>query len=275
MKRKLSSTTKLYSPTVPIGRLKQIAMSFAEICEATIYFKKLISILYFFPFSAWIGSISVNLLFLFSPVTSSLAERYGVRVVTIAGGLVMSVGLFLSSYAPSLVFLYINYGVLLGIGTSLCGTMALIVTADYFDKHLSLATGIVASGSSFGTLAFAPTLQVLVGKFGWQTIFRIMCLGGIAMAITGLVYKRVDGILVHLPSGKNQCFDLSVLRNKSFVVWTLATSVAGFGYFIPHFFLVRATPKPQSNTFLSYTAPSSSTWAHNEPCDLHRTAMWT
>ena len=229
--------------------------------------------LFFLSFSAWIGSISVNLLFLFSPVTSSLAERYGVRVVTIAGGLVMSVGLFLSSYAPSLVFLYISYGVLLGIGTSLCGTMALIVTADYFDKHLSLATGIVASGSSFGTLAFAPTLQVLVGKFGWQTTFRIMCLGGIVLAITGLVYKRVNRNLVHLPSRKNQCFDLSVLRNKSFVVWTLATSVAGFGYFIPHFFLVRATPKPQSNTFLSYTAPSSNTLAHNEPCDLHCTAM--
>ena len=231
--------------------------------------------LFFLSFSAWIGSISVNLLFLFSPVTSSLAERYGVRLVTIAGGLVMSVGLFLSSYAPSLVFLYISYGVLLGIGTSLCGTMALIVTADYFDKHLSLATGIVASGSSFGTLVFAPTLQVLVGKFGWQTTFRIMCLGGIVLAITGLVYKRVNRNLVHLPSEKNQCFDLSVLRNKSFVVWTLATSVAGFGYFIPHFFLVRATPKPQSNSFLSYTAPSSSTLAHNEPCDLHRTAMWT
>lgn len=213
--------------------------------------------------TAWIGSISVNLLFLFSPVTSSLAERYGVRLVTIAGGLVMSVGLFLSSYAPSLVFLYISYGVLLGIGTSLCGTMALIVTADYFDKHLSLATGIVASGSSFGTLAFAPTLQVLVGKFGWQTTFRIMCLGGIVLAFTGLVYKRVNRNLVHLPSGKNQCFDLSVLRNKSFVVWTLATSVAGFGYFIPHFFLVRYSedlgiPLSKGSWLISYLGISSA-----------------
>lgn len=188
--------------------------------------------------SAWIGSISVNLLFLFSPVTSSLAGRYGVRVVTIAGGLVMSVGLFLSSYAPSLLFLYISYGLLLGIGTSLCGTMALIVSADYFDKHLSLATGIVASGSSFGTLAFAPTLQVLVENFGWQTTFRIMGLGGIMMAVTGLVYKKVNRSSVHMSPEANQCFDMSVLKNKAFVMWTLATTVAGFGYFIPHFFLV-------------------------------------
>ena len=188
---------------------------------------------------AWIGSISVNLLFLFSPVTSSLAGRYGVRIVTIAGGLVMSVGLFLSSYAPSLLFLYISYGLLLGIGTSLCATMALIVSADYFDKHLSLATGIVASGSSFGTVVFPPTLQLIVQRYGWESSFRIMGLGGIMMAITGLVYRSVNR-QNHVPLGaeRNQCFDMSVLNNRGFVLWTVATTIAGFGYFIPHFFLV-------------------------------------
>ena len=155
----------------------------------------------------------------------------------------MSIGLFLSSYAPSLLFLYISYGLLLGIGTSLCATMALIVSADYFDKHLSLATGIVASGSSFGTLVFPPTLQVLLQSYGWQTTFRIMGLGGILMAMTGLVYRSVNRNHVPLPqvlpADGAQCFDMSVLKNRTFVMWTIATTVAGFGYFIPHFFLVR------------------------------------
>ena len=151
----------------------------------------------------------------------------------------MSVGLFLSSYAPSILFLYFSYGLLLGIGTSLCATMALIVSADYFDKHLSLATGIVASGSSFGTLVFPPTLQILVERYGWQTTFRIMGLGGILMAITGLVYRSVNRNHVPLPANGNQFFDTSVLKNRAFVLWTIATTVAGFGYFIPHFFLVR------------------------------------
>lgn len=150
----------------------------------------------------------------------------------------MSVGLFLSSYAPSLLFLYISYGLLLGIGTSLCATMALIVSMDYFDKHLSLATGIVAAGSSFGTLAFPPTLQVLVQKYGWESTFRIMGLGGIMMAITGLVYRSVNKTHVPLPPDRKHCFDTSVLKNRGFVLWTVATTIAGFGYFIPHFFLV-------------------------------------
>ncbi|XP_022797358.1 monocarboxylate transporter 13-like isoform X1 [Stylophora pistillata] len=214
--------------------------------------------------TAWIGSISVNLLFLFSPVTSSLAGRYGVRVVTIAGGIVMSVGLFLSSYAPSLLFLYISYGLLLGIGTSLCATMALIVSADYFDKHLSLATGIVASGSSFGTVIFPPTLQLIVQRYGWESSFRIMGLGGIMMAITGLVYRSVNR-QNHVPLGaeRNQCFDMSVLNNRGFVLWTVATTIAGFGYFIPHFFLVRHSedlgiPLSQGSWLISYLGISSA-----------------
>ena len=173
----------------------------------------------------------------------------------------MSVGLFVSSYAPSILFLYISYGLLLGIGTSLCGTMALIVSADYFDKHLSLATGIVASGSSFGTLAFAPTLQVLVRKYGWQTTFRIMGLGGIMMAVTGLVYKRVNtgGNPMHLRPEASQWFDTSVLKNKAFVMWTLATTVAGFGYYIPHFFLVREALKENKLCFTLQSSRNSST----------------
>ncbi|XP_068714138.1 monocarboxylate transporter 10-like isoform X1 [Montipora capricornis] len=213
--------------------------------------------------TAWIGSISINLLFLFSPVTSSLAGRYGVRVVTIAGGLVMSIGLFLSSYAPSLLFLYISYGLLLGIGTSLCATMVLIVSADYFDKHLSLATGIVASGSSFGTLVLAPTLQVLVENFGWRTTFRIMGLGGIMITFTGFVYKTVKPSPVQIRPETNQCFDLSVLKNKAFVLWTIATTVAGFGYYIPHFFLVRYSEDlgislSKSTWLISYLGISSA-----------------
>jgi MCP family monocarboxylic acid transporter-like MFS transporter 10 len=209
-----------------------------------------------FFISAWVGSISVNLLFLFSPVTSRLAERYGVRTVTIAGGIVISCGLFLSAYAPSLLVMYLTYGLLFGIGTSLCGTMALIVTMEYFDKHLSLATGIASSGSRFGTLSLAPLLQYLLGRYGWQLTFKMFGCVGILLAVVGLVFrpiqKRNNGgfhrrrssqdhgscITKHTDCRKFDLFDCSVLKNKAFILWIIATSSAGFGYFIPHFFLV-------------------------------------
>ena len=187
------------------------------------------------------------MLFMFSPVTSRLSERYGVRQVILLGGILMSVGLLLTSFAADILFMYLTYGILLGIGTSLCATMALIVTADYFEKHLSLATGIAASGGSIGTLALAPTLQVLVDSYGWRVTFRIMAIGGFVLALTGLIYEpRSRGRIVledpwgastqkprHLP-----LFDLSVLKNHAFVIWIAALTTAGVGYYLPHFFLV-------------------------------------
>lgn len=216
--------------------------------------------------SAWVGSISVYLLFVFSPITSRLAERYGIRTVTIAGGVLISIGLFLSAYAPSLIVMYFTYGFLFGIGTSLCGTMAQVITVDYFDKHLSLATGIVASGSSVGTLVLAPFLQFLLGRYQLQFIFKFMTGMGVLLALIGFVFKplkvqqgeclarrrqSIDYLsrrrqsidygacsMSAVPCSRFNLFDCSVLKNKAFILWVIATCSAAFGYFIPHFFLV-------------------------------------
>lgn len=152
--------------------------------------------------------------------------------------------------------MYLTYGLLFGIGTSLCGTMAQVITIDYFDKHLSLATGIVASGSSVGTLVLAPFLQFLLERYKWQFIFKLMAGIGVLLALIGLVFKPVKGqnetALIRRRQSVDygacsmsgvQCnrfglFDCGIFKNKAFILWVVATCSAGFGYFIPHFFLV-------------------------------------
>lgn len=150
--------------------------------------------------------------------------------------------------------MYLTYGLLFGIGTSLCGTMALIVTMEYFDKHLSLATGIVASGGSLGTLSLAPLIQYLLGRFGWQLTFKLLGFVGLLLAVVGLVFKPIKkrGEREPLRRHSQDCgscvtnctccefnfFDFSVLKNKAFILWIIATSSSGLGYFIPYFFVV-------------------------------------
>ena len=189
------------------------------------------------------------MLFMFSPVTSRLAEQFGVRQVMMLGGILMSVGLLLTSFAADVLFMYLSYGILFGVGTSLSATMALIVTADYFEKHLSLATGIAASGGSLGTLVLAPTLQVLFDNYGWKVTFRIMATGGFMLTLTGLIYKQSSRGRIVLEDpfqtdatepkrSKPALFDLSVMKNYAFVLWTAALTTAGIGYYLPYFFLV-------------------------------------
>ena len=169
-----------------------------------------------------------------------MAESYGVRVVTILGGSFMFVGLFLSSYAPRLSFMYLSYGILFGSGTSLCTTMALIVIGDYFDRNnVALVVGFIASGSSLGTVVLPPSIEMLVEACGWRAALRAMGAAGVALALLGFVYPYKPRSEEHGSKDEEKSMlDFGVLKNRAFLLWICATSVSAFGYFLPHFFLV-------------------------------------
>ena len=99
------------------------------------------------------------------------------------GGIIAALGLFVSSWIPSLYALFITYGVLIGLGASLCYLSALVAVGQFFKKRKSLATGIVVSGSGVGTVAFPPLVNALLASYGWRGTFRfvrvlILMIGG-------------------------------------------------------------------------------------------------
>ena len=211
------------------------------------------------------GSIAQFCLFFFCYPSSLLSERYGCRRVVIAGGLITSLGLLLSSFANSLTEIYITHGIIVGFGTSISYLPALVMVAYYFDRKRSFATGIAASGSNLGALGLAPMQQVIVDKFGWRSCYRF--LSGLALVITvcGILFKPLDEkktgkskfinsseIIVEKPSKKKGLF---FPRNNWFIIWAVAASIATFGYFIPHVHLVSAQHNTQ--TFFSKSVQPS------------------
>lgn len=48
------------------------------------------------------------------PVASALTNRYGCRVVTIAGAIVAAIGFILSLFAPNIYYLFFSFGILSG-----------------------------------------------------------------------------------------------------------------------------------------------------------------
>ena len=64
-------------------------------------------------------SLASSMMYLFAAVGTTLAERYGSRVVVIAGSFVSAAGLFASSFATTLQPLFVTYGVIWGLGSSL------------------------------------------------------------------------------------------------------------------------------------------------------------
>lgn len=97
--------------------------------------------------TAWIGSIFMAVPLLSGPIASYLTDRYGCRKVTIVGSILASIGFLLSSISDSMEMLFLTFGVIAGLGLSLCYVAAVVIVAYYFDKKRSFATGISVCGS--------------------------------------------------------------------------------------------------------------------------------
>lgn len=96
--------------------------------------------------------------------------------MTIIGSVVCALGFVLSSYVNSLGLMYLTYGVLGGFSRGLCYVTVVVSVAFWFEKRRSLALGISASGTGFGTIIFAPFTTFLLNQFGWRG--TVLNLGG-------------------------------------------------------------------------------------------------
>lgn len=132
--------------------------------------------------TAWILSLLVGVTLCSGPISSSLVNRWGCRIVTIAGAILASFCLFVSFWANSVFVLYITIGIGTGFGFGLIYLPAIVSVTMYFEKKRSLATGIAVCGSGFGTFIFAPIITLLLNEYGWR---------GSMIIISGIVLECI------------------------------------------------------------------------------------
>ncbi|MEW8342380.1 MAG: MFS transporter [Candidatus Thiodiazotropha taylori] len=187
---------------------------------------------------AWIGSLAYGLSMTFGPVTSMLVRRFGYSKVMMTGAAICAGSVIASSFATSIPQLFISFSVLYGIGTCMATGPTMTITAVYFDKYLTIATGITVSGSSFGTLIMGPLSQVLIDSIGWRNAFRIY--SGLHI-ITVLMDSRIKASIPrsrNLEKKKSFLYDFRIWKNRVFVIWTGAITLVMFGFYIPYVHLV-------------------------------------
>ena len=110
-------------------------------------------------------------------------DRWGPSFPAFVGGILSSLGFFLSSYTHSLYYLFICFGVVAGFGGGLGCSVIIPVIAKWFPDKRGLAIGLILAsygGSSavFGLLAG----NYLIPTFGLAATFR--SLGAIFLVIT-------------------------------------------------------------------------------------------
>ncbi|XP_067662792.1 monocarboxylate transporter 12-like isoform X2 [Haliotis asinina] len=142
--------------------------------------------------TAWVGSLSSTVRLILGPVSSAFSNRFSSRVATIAGGLIMTVGVLISGFAPNLIFLYFSYGVIGGIGRSLSYTPGLVTVGQYFANKPGLAVGLATSGVGAGTFVIPPLADFLFDEFNFVGAFLILSGLSLNLVVSGALYRPLD-----------------------------------------------------------------------------------
>jgi OFA family oxalate/formate antiporter-like MFS transporter len=107
-------------------------------------------------------------------VAGMLQNRIGPRAVATIGGLLYSVGLFLASYTHTLTWLYLTWGVMVGIGLGFGYLAPITVGSKWFPNHRGLVNGLAIGIFAAGSGIFGPIAGRLVENIGWRATFQAL-----------------------------------------------------------------------------------------------------
>src|SRR5258706_5423848 len=108
-------------------------------------------------------------------------NRVGPRVVTLTGGFLYGLGVFLASFSDhKLWWLYLTYGVIGGIGLGFSYIVPVAVLVKWFPDRRGLITGIAVGGFGAGALVTAPVATRLIQSVGVLQTFAYL---GIAFLV--------------------------------------------------------------------------------------------
>jgi OFA family oxalate/formate antiporter-like MFS transporter len=127
------------------------------------------------PFSVFLAFFAIAM-----TLTGKYIEQLGPRNVTIIGGILTGLGWLLSSFAGSVQWLYVFYGVIAGTGVGIAYGVPVAVAARWFPDRRGLAVGLTLLGFGFSAVLTANIAGYLIVASGVMNTFRIF---GIAFII--------------------------------------------------------------------------------------------
>jgi MFS family permease len=107
-------------------------------------------------------------------ISGRLTDRWGPRVVLVAGGCLLSSGIMLMSRVGMLWHLYLVLGLLAASGMSAAYVPCNATVVRWFMLKRGLALSITSSGASFGMFIFPPLTTILITSYGWRGAYLIL-----------------------------------------------------------------------------------------------------
>lgn len=116
------------------------------------------------------------------PLTGRLADRFSLRFVMVAGGLLVAAGVSLMGQATALWHVFLAYGIIFAVGHA--GTSQPVVgvmISRWFSRRRGIATSAAISGNAIGQLVIIGLLAAFLTQIGWRNSCTV--LGAAALLI--------------------------------------------------------------------------------------------
>ena len=170
------------------------------------------------------------------------------------GGFLLSLGSLTCTFTTSAWQAILLYGCIAGVGSAFLYAPLFSLLPRYFDRHLTLACGIVGAAIHLGPVAGAPISQVVIDRFGMEGIAAVYGLVGI-LIISFAIFLRPSSRYVKTTDGGSKNSELKKFftmftffkTHPRVVVWVFVTVVSYALLYVANVHLV-------SNAFLSALA---------------------
>ena len=135
------------------------------------------------------GLLSLGLA-LSSSVAGKLQERFGVKRVTIASGILLGLGFILTAHANNLMMLWLSAGVLVGIADGAGYLLTLSNCVKFFPERKGLISAFAIGAYGLGSLGFKFIDSQLLASVGLEKTFTIWGAIVLVMIVFGAMLMK-------------------------------------------------------------------------------------
>ncbi|KAK0702329.1 putative MFS monocarboxylate transporter [Lasiosphaeris hirsuta] len=208
---------------------------------------------------SWIGSVSIFLVYAVAPITGILVDRIGPTALLIIGALGTLLAVFMTSLCTEYYQFFLAQAMLLGPSMALLTWPPIAVVSRLLPNNRGLALGVVVGGSSVGGVVWPVMLERLLNGsnlgFGWVMriigftmlpLLAILCVTvverpqpseSLATSTSESSEESASPLSAPLEDEKSRRVDISILKNKIFLLLALGFGFGYLGLFLPIFFI--------------------------------------
>ncbi len=128
-----------------------------------------------------------------NPLLGAAMDRYSIRRLLVAGGVVLAAGYFALSFATSMIQVFLAYGIFLSLANAILGPLSYsTLLPRWFVRRRARAVGITVLGYALGGLFLPPIFHYLIDAFGWRGAVRLFAAFVIVVVVPLIGWAIVD-----------------------------------------------------------------------------------